>query len=74
MPNPEARPVYFMCRVHGGRPPGVKHMTLAIAMTEATRLATVTGKITTVLASYAAVYIEDGKPVWTDTNAIGTIK
>ena len=46
-------------------------ITLAEAMTEAARLATITGKIATVLASYAAVHIADGKPVWTDTNAIG---
>lgn len=63
----EKVPRYYMVRAaKGTHPPVNKHKTLADAMKEAARLSQRLGMKCTVLQSFCAVEVIDGKPVWAD--------
>ena len=48
---------FYMCYVEGGNSPTYKHTTLESAMTEAKRLADVTGKEVTILEAKTSVKV-----------------
>ena len=60
---------FYMVRLEGGEwSPKAKHKTLSQAMTEAERLARVSGKKATVISSFCQVEVIDGKAVWSDAS------